>query len=730
MLANTSGGTAAPSAVSIPTTAVLGSGANGQPIDISGAVKQSANVSVLRDITSTADQGMTPTASNNVSAFNAALSLASSSSGTQIWVPCGPNVSGQNYNFTGPISIIPTATSIYGYGSNGCDFVFRSSAAVTTSAAAFDFHGGTYDTISGIKMQSLQNSSPNNFPFPVALYMGRPSAVGASGGNHYCVNSAFTGQNTYATGYLIASENNIFNGCAFYQSTVNTSTLYMSTTDDFNVCATYSANCQSGAQSFDSIYFYGSKFNQTVGGDNIYLKISAAEGDWNWIGGYTSTHGGGAAWHFDTSAGGQNTAINQVGIRNEFGAGVSTAYGNLVDGGGTLFYLNSFGNTFASASLAACNYTSGGSSIVRSMILNNNCYGATSSIETLQNSLYFAQEPVTIRTGSYYNTLIASGNGNGSFTLPANNEIGNGNPWYMPQGILSPYMYAGGGALLGLAEIHTSQLATPATPTATATCASACSTAYTYQIVALTPTLESTGPSSASSSVNNNATLSVGTNYNLESWTATTGATGYYVYRTTGGVITRLGPITTNSYTDIGATGTVVGSVPSTNTTGCASFAEAAGNPNCAAPIEIGSGTSALLLGNFSANSQVRSTSTSSPLYLESGSTQPVNLCPGGQVTNCQVFSSIYHIYNLGTAPTLSSCTGGTLSSDATDAFGSVTGISGTTCTITFANAYTAPAPHCNVTSPGFTVTAYAESTTALVVTIATGSFDYSCRGK
>ena len=78
----------------------------------------------------------------------------------------------------------------------------------------------------------------------------------------------------------------------------------------------------------------------------------------------------------------------------------------------------------------------------------------------------------------------------------------------------------------------TSTAATPAQPTATATCGSGpCSTTYTYEVVALDGACGTSAASPASASVSNAAALSKGVNYNVLSIAPVAGVYSWGIYR-------------------------------------------------------------------------------------------------------------------------------------------------------------------------------------------------------
>ena len=112
-------------------------------------------------------------------------------------------------------------------------------------------------------------------------------------------------------------------------------------------------------------------------------------------------------------------------------------------------------------------------------------------------------------------------------------------------------------------------LATPGSITVTPQ-GTAGAVTWTYKLVAINTT-GTTEAGAASSTTTGNATLD-GTNFNRLTWTAVTGATGYWIYRTavgtsptTTGRIASLGAVTT--YDDQGAAGDSA-TAPTTNTTG------------------------------------------------------------------------------------------------------------------------------------------------------------------
>ena len=103
----------------------------------------------------------------------------------------------------------------------------------------------------------------------------------------------------------------------------------------------------------------------------------------------------------------------------------------------------------------------------------------------------------------------------------------------------------------------TNGLSTPGAPTVTATGTTGATT-WTYKIVAYKSDGSRTPVGAAGSTATGNATLDV-TNYNALTWTAVTGASSYYVYRTAaGGTPSTTGYVattTTNAYNDTGAAG-------------------------------------------------------------------------------------------------------------------------------------------------------------------------------
>jgi hypothetical protein len=76
-----------------------------------------------------------------------------------------------------------------------------------------------------------------------------------------------------------------------------------------------------------------------------------------------------------------------------------------------------------------------------------------------------------------------------------------------------------------------SSLSTPAQPTVAATCGGSCTTPYTYQAVALGGSGDYTAASTASASVNNNATLNATANFNVVTLTPVAGVWAYLVFR-------------------------------------------------------------------------------------------------------------------------------------------------------------------------------------------------------
>lgn len=104
------------------------------------------------------------------------------------------------------------------------------------------------------------------------------------------------------------------------------------------------------------------------------------------------------------------------------------------------------------------------------------------------------------------------------------------------------------------AGTSTNGLATPGAPTVTATGTTGATT-WTYKIVAYASDGSRTPVGAGGSATDGNATLDV-TNYNALTWTAVTGASSYYVYRTAAGGAPNttgyLATVTTNAYNDVG----------------------------------------------------------------------------------------------------------------------------------------------------------------------------------
>ncbi len=120
------------------------------------------------------------------------------------------------------------------------------------------------------------------------------------------------------------------------------------------------------------------------------------------------------------------------------------------------------------------------------------------------------------------------------------------------------------GALSSLA------IANPATPTIT-NVGTAGAVTYGYKVVA-TVNGRSTAASSEGTTTTGNATLST-SNYNVVTWTKVTGATGYKIYRTTGGttppmLISTITSGDTLSYNDTDKTSGSSSTPPTTNITG------------------------------------------------------------------------------------------------------------------------------------------------------------------
>jgi hypothetical protein len=118
-------------------------------------------------------------------------------------------------------------------------------------------------------------------------------------------------------------------------------------------------------------------------------------------------------------------------------------------------------------------------------------------------------------------------------------------------------------------------LTTPVISTVTNT-GTAGSTTYTYKVVAKQADGTTTDASAAVSTATGNATID-GTNYNVITWSAVTGATNYDVYRTAGGAAQGRISLSQTAVTlnDTGLTATVL-TAPSNNATGTISTADGA----------------------------------------------------------------------------------------------------------------------------------------------------------
>lgn len=495
-----------------------------------GAAQGTASSTTLRDITSTADQGMLPSASNNVTSFNTTLALASGA-GSGVLIPCGNNFTGNQYTFTGPINHIPSSTSLsMPGGRNGCAMVGNPSAAVTTAPGFLDLHGDTYNSILNARIQTVQ--STGGFTFPTTLLFERNGLFNT--GSHLIFNSAILGYNPYATIYSISSETNNTIANTFYQSAPNVPVLYLAGQDDYNLCATYSSNCQPGHVSNLSHFSFGDSYlnnNLTSGGDAIKDNLTGGGiGHHNYISDYTATSAGAAIGFLGSVTGGLNSSINWWGNRSEYSsinnnygihlesntaglaaypgggspAGVACTVGQsyqyqglaYVCPSGTLVFtlqsslvgfLNVQGSTFADPTMIGCLYGDIGVTLTASSWAGNLCGVPTPTIfgvnlDAVSSSYFSLQQPLTVRTSTFNNIYEMLGP-SAVAQLPANNEV-SANPVQLGNGIGATKLYSGGGEIIGMSGLSLAQISNVPIPTITINTTG--STTCGYEIVALT----------------------------------------------------------------------------------------------------------------------------------------------------------------------------------------------------------------------------------------------------
>lgn len=554
-----------------------------------GAAQGTASSTTLRDITSTADQGMLPSASNNVTAFNATLALAAGA-GSGVLIPCGNNFTGTQYTFTGPIDHIPSSTSLsMPGGRNGCTMVGNPSAAVTTAPGFLDLHGNVYNSIMNARIATVQ--STGGFTFPTTLFFERTSGNSNTGG-HLLFNSAILGYNAYATIYSISSETNNSLANTFYQHAPNVPVLYLSGADDFGLCSTYSSNCQTGHVSNLSHFSFGDSYAQdnAVGGDAIKDNLSGGGiGHHNYISDYTFTSAGAAIGLLGSVTGGVNSSINWWGIRSEYGstnnnygihlesnttglaaypgggspAGVACTVGQSYQyqgiayacPSGTLVFtvqssivgsLNMQGNTFADPTMIGCLYGDPGVALTTSRWAGNVCGAPTLpsglSLDIANQNYFSLQEPLTIRSSAFNNIYEMLGN-TAAAKLPANNEIA-ANPVQLGNGIGTTKLYSGGGEIIGLSGLTLSQITNVPVPTMTQNVTG--STTCAYQVVALSAewttvagrtlgTAPTTPPSNCASTPNVTLTFTGAALATYNNFIAPNAIGGYEIYRSISG---------------------------------------------------------------------------------------------------------------------------------------------------------------------------------------------------
>lgn len=292
-------------------------------------------------------------------------------------------------------------------------------------------------------------------------------------------------------------------------------------------------------------------------------------------------------------------------------------------------------------------------------------------------------------------------NDTGSGTIYANQADSTGNLINKSQG---------GGLTIGASSSSASltlqgglssiQLPVPTlSPTVTVT-GTAGTTTYRYQITALDGQGETTG-STVQQTTTGNATLSV-TNYNTITWTPVGGAYQYRIYRCTGASCTpvRLATVAgnTSSYRDQAA-GAPSGAVPTTNTTGGASFSGAiqGGSAAITGSLNVSGATLFKNTSDSTTAFQIQK-SDSSVLFVADTTNMQVTIAKLVVTGNITVNG---HIVTGGNTPTIAAgaaaCTSPAVSVNGNDTSGTISVTTGTGCasagilaTVTFNTAFTA----------------------------------------
>jgi parallel beta-helix repeat protein len=245
------------------------------------------------------------------------------------------------------------------------------------------------------------------------------------------------------------------------------------------------------------------------------------------------------------------------------------------------------------------------------------------------------------------------------------------------------------------------QLPVPTLSSTVTVTGTAGTTTYRYQITALDGQGETTG-STIEQTTTGNATPSA-SNYNTITWTPVGGAYQYRIYRCTGASCTPLRLATvagnTSSYRDQAA-GAPSGAVPTTNTTGGASFSGAiqGGSAAITGSLNVSGATLFKNTSDSTTAFQIQK-SDSSVLFVADTANMQVTIATLVVTGNITVNG---HIVTGGNTPTIAAgaaaCTSPTVSVSGNDTSGTISVTTGSGCatagalaTVTFNAAFTAP---------------------------------------
>jgi parallel beta-helix repeat protein len=320
-------------------------------------------------------------------------------------------------------------------------------------------------------------------------------------------------------------------------------------------------------------------------------------------GNYASGNGVGAHLIGSLSTLTNNVLIGNTNNGADVWGGSSTVTGNRFDSNSRGLDLRGnysiiSGNSFTSNTQTGIGFTAGGNTgntITENSFVDNNTTGGASitmgnsvstiiTNNTISDSTGAAGCAIEVASvaGAQFSNNRFSGVGasqgicnTASDTVFTDQLDANGNTINRTQGGAYTFGTTTAAATLTLqGSLKASQLAAPTLSATVTNVGTAGSTTYRYQITAYDGVGETTG-STIQQTTTGNATLS-GTNYNTITWTALPGAYQYKIYRCSGAACTPalLATVAGNltSYNDQAA-GSPSGAVPTTNTTGGASFA-------------------------------------------------------------------------------------------------------------------------------------------------------------